>query len=185
MHYSPRSRPAQSAHSARVMLSGYEPVGFSSTSPQTPRHAREGAAPAVARRGADRLEAAGAAVEVREGEAVVKRGRAPLEIANSHRPVPAPPHPRRPRAARHPRDRPREIAERTVELHRKVRVTSQPAGAQIEVDGKPAGARAARDHARRGAHDIAARYRKWPVARARAGAARSSADAASTFLSAA
>ena len=153
------------AQTARVMLTGYEPVDLA-----LEVTARSEAHPAkvklVRSRGALRVASkpAGAAFELREGERIVQRGTTPATL----RDVPTGDY----ALAFHHDGRdvtePVEIKrdeEATKEIEfasGHVSVTSEPAGAEIFVDGKSRGAAPVEVDLPEGPHDIAAKYKSWP-----------------------
>ena len=156
------------AHSAHVMLKGYEPVDvkFEVT-------ARGEAHPPKLRlaHGLGRAELssvpAGAAYELRQGEVVVKAGTTPAVLAE----LPTGEYEVRMRLDGREQTAPLEITrdeKAPVEIEfasGKIAVTSTPPGAEIFADGKPAGTTPAELALAEGAHEIVAKYRSWPEQR--------------------
>lgn len=168
-------------HTARVMLTGYDPVD---TAVEIPAHAV--ARPAKLRlalaRGSAELASrpTGAEFELRQGETVVKSGTTPAKFAG----LPTGAYQVWMRLDGGVRTAELEVTRgetSAVEVEfasGRIAVTSTPPGAQIFADGRPAGTAPVELALAEGPHEIAARYRKWPeqkstvqVDRAQSGAA--------------
>ncbi len=166
-----RPAPAQfgelrvGAHSAHVMLKGYEPVDV-----KFDVAASGEVHPAKLRltrgRGAAEISSlpAGAAYELRQGGVVVKTGTTPAAIAD----LPTGEYQVRMRLDGREQTAPLEIRRgetAAAELEfasGKVAVTSAPPGAEILADGKPAGTAPVELALAEGAHELTAKYRTWP-----------------------
>ncbi len=188
MHRSPAhfERLRLGGYSARVMLPGYEPadVKFEITGATALR-------PAPLRlqrsRGAAQLDSqpSGALFELRDGDAVIKSGHTPATLADvatgQYQLVLK-------LDGREERDtieiKRGELAEKVVEFGSgKIKVTSQPPGAEIELDGKPAGQAPLDLSVPEGPHQLTARMRQWPMEQRSISAKRDApADVAFEFI---
>ncbi|MGB8166209.1 MAG: bifunctional serine/threonine-protein kinase/formylglycine-generating enzyme family protein [Chthoniobacteraceae bacterium] len=168
MHRAPArfERLKLGGYSAHVMLPGYEPadVHFEITG-ATALH------PAMVRlkrsHGAMQLDSrpSGALFELRDGDAIVKNGQTPADLAD----LPTGQY----QLVLHLDEREErdtveikrgELAEKLVEFGSgQIKVSSQPAGAAIELDGKPAGHAPLELTVPEGAHQLTARLRQWPA----------------------
>ncbi len=156
------------AQKARVMLTGYEPVELSlDVAARTEAHPAK--VKLVRSHGSARIESkpAGATFELREGERIVQRGTTPATLPD----VPTGDyglvfhHDGRDVAETIEIKRDEETAKEVEFAAGHVSVTSEPAGAEIFVDGKSRGVAPVEVDLPEGAHELVAKYKMWPEQR--------------------
>ncbi|HEX8295435.1 MAG TPA: bifunctional serine/threonine-protein kinase/formylglycine-generating enzyme family protein [Chthoniobacteraceae bacterium] len=155
-------------YSARVMLTGYEPVtvsfqiaGGAAARPQKLLLQRS--------RGAAQIDSkpSGAAFELKDGDRILKTGRTPATIAD----LPTGQYQlfvrMKDREQRETLEVERgTLTERVVEFASgKLAIASTPAGAEITVDGRAAGTAPLELELPEGPHELTASFRHWPVVR--------------------
>lgn len=153
------------SHSAHVMLTGYEPVDLNfeitagSDDPSRKIKLKRSL-------GAAQIDSkpSGAAFELRDGDRLIKSGRTPASLAD----LPTGPYQiMLALDGRQQRDtieiRRGELTERVIEFATgRVKITSEPKGAKIFVDGKAQGATPVELTLPEGSHEVILRYRQWP-----------------------
>jgi hypothetical protein len=150
---------------ARIMLPGYEPVLRevqieADAAPVLPRLILERSRGALALRS----ESVGAAFTLREGERVVESGTLPADLAN----LPTGTYELRAVLAGRERVLPIEVRRGETALHTvqfasgRLRVTSEPGGVEVFVDGEASGRTPLDLVLPDGPHELRARYPRWP-----------------------
>ena len=153
------------ARTARVMLTGFEPVEFA-VDVAARGEARPEKVKLVRSVGALRVASKppGAAFELREGERIAQRGTTPATLRDlpTGDYVLAVHHDGRDASEPVKIERSEETVKEIEFASGRVSVASEPAGAEIFVDGKSRGPAPVEMDLPEGAHDIAAKYKSWP-----------------------